>query len=335
MLGSLREKLPTIGLAGAIAAMIWLYAEGENLREETFSIDVRFVDPGGNKVSIDPRTRSVTVTAQAPNSTFSEVRRISVVRLEMEEKPDLETYPRQTVSLRERLAEAPAFANLGAGIIKTDPESVTVSVQRLEEVTLAVQVVRGEVDLRSAPVVEPAQVTFLAPASLVESIADLPCQAVIDGKTVATLSPNTPYTVEVPITMSPQLAAALGEYAIEVPLPRARVSLTLRSQEETYEHPSIPIRVAAAWTLFNEYKVDLVEQVALEGVVLRGPREAIEQIRGGDRKVWADIELTSKDFETPITSAAVRLAAPQGVFAERPLPNVEIKITRRSEAVTP
>ncbi len=335
MLGSFREKLPTLGLAGAIAAMIWLYAEGENLREETFSVDVRFVDPGGNKLAIEPRTRTVTVTAQAPNSTFSELRRINQVRLDMEEKADLETYPIQTVSLRERLADSPSFTALGAGIIKVDPESVTVSVQKFEQVTLPVQVVRGEVDLRSAPVVEPAQVTIQVPASLAASIADMPCQAVIDARTVASFTPNTPYTVEIPITMSPQLVQVLGEYAIEVPLPRARVSLTLRSQEETYEHPSIPIRVSAAWTLFNEYKVDLVEQVALEGVILRGPREAIEQIRSGERKVWADIELTSKDFETPITSAAVRLAGPQGVFPERPLPNVEITITRRTETVTP
>lgn len=331
----LQLKLPTIALAGVVAMMIWLYAEGENLREETFSIEVRFIDPTSGKLAIEPQTRTVTVTAQAPNATFSALRRIRDVRLNVEEKADLETYPIQTVVLRERLASSPEFIRLGAGVVKTDPESTPISVQRLEEVTLPVRAVYGEVDLKSAPIVEPAQVTIMVPASRVSAVRDLPLQVVIDSPMVASMTPNTPQTLETSFVMSDELVAALGDYVLAVALPKARVSLTLRSQEEIYEHPSIPIRVVAPWTLFNEYMVDLIDQVALEGVVLRGPRQAIEQIRSGERKVWVDIELTSKDFETPLTSASANLAAPLGVFSEKPMPNVEIRITRRQARPTP
>jgi len=328
--GSLRQKLPTFVLATIIAMLIWLYAEGENLREDTVSVDVMFVDPAGNKLAIEPRTASVRVTVQAPTSSLAAVKKISTVRLSMQEKPGLETYPRQMLILRERLASLPDFERLGAGVLRTDPETVSVSVQRLEPVTLPVELTAGEVDLKTAATVQPSEVTIAVPASLTKAVEGLKLRVMVDARAVASFTPNNPYTLELPISMSEALAKALGDYAIQIPLPKAQVNLTLRSQEETYEHPSIPIRTAAVWTLLDEYRVEVVDRVALEGIVLRGPSKVIEQIRRGEVKVWADIDLTSKDFETPITSAPVRLTAPQGVFAETPLPTVNIRITKRT-----
>ena len=122
-------------------------------------------------------------------------------------------------------------------------------------------------------------------------------------------------------------ASAASKAELKLLDPIARATFTILNQKDAYKVPSVPIRLSIPPSAFDRYTFKLSEDAGfLHDLEVFGPRDMIDQIRGGELKVWAELWLTNEALEKKEDSFIPIIRAPPGVDFDPPQQAIQIEV---------
>jgi hypothetical protein len=325
-------KIQTYLIVTVFTVLIWLYAEGENVRWHELEVYPQFVAPAGRDLVIEvnepPR---VTARFRCATSQLAQVQAAFAqgVRLEMH-TDEKDGDPIQDVELASRLTALQAISDLGIVIEETRPATVQVRVESLVSRRVPIAgVVEGDVQLASPAVVDVAEATVRLPASVARLIDDATrIEARINATNLESLDVNVQHTLEVPLNLPEALR---GPYTVLSPV-RANVTFRIRDLREKFVIPIVPVLLAGPPVDLGKYRVALDEDNrVLREVAIVGPSDAIDRIRKRDFTVYALLMLNSDELERAATGAQskqVIIQVPAGVTVDTTPDAVNFTVTR-------
>ncbi len=334
------EKFREFILITFIAALIWLYAEGENVLTDDRDVDVEFA-PVARDVLIKPRRPEGSVTAtfrgnSAQLADLKELIRKGPLTLELSPLPDS---VQQTVNLRTALSNLKTIADLGVTLLEVRPETVTVSVERMETQTLPLSLA-GQGDTQLADVIlKPEKVAVRLPASRMAARGDqLRVEARLPSGALTGLSVNQQHTLtNVPVVV-PDL---LGAEDLNVSPATVSVTFTIRKLARELVLPNVAVRLVAPLAALKQYNVQLAaeDDQFVRDIRITGPNDLIEKIEDREQKVWADVRLDVEDLAKGDSRDSVTIVPhidlPPGVNLLEPPSAVRIRITKIRPATEP
>jgi hypothetical protein len=324
--GELLERVETVVMVTVIAVLVWLYAEGENVQPyNNERLQVKFVAPPGQDLAIDPSRTEVLASFRASSGkyrAFKDMVGRGAISVEVSDKDNASE---QVVVLKDVLGQT-SLVDIGINLLETDPPTKTLRVERIEEVTLPIEVDWGDLELAQPPTKEPLEAVVKLPASLASQAEGQKLVAKLDPEELKRLAVNVPLTREVPLALPPALQAAKG---VTLNGQTVKVTFTIKNQTDTFVPPSIPIHLNAPPPVFDQYSIELdQEQRVLAGVTLTGAANVIETIKSGEVKVWAELRLRISDVKPGVQSVVPFVVVPPGVTFDPP-PPVQVTITPR------
>ncbi|MCC6579275.1 MAG: hypothetical protein IT440_02455 [Phycisphaeraceae bacterium] len=322
-------------LVTIVALLIWLYAEGENVKDYAMSLEVQFVPTAGRELSIKPNRLSEPVTAvfRCNSSQQNQLRSLlesGPVNIELYDSPD----PRQEIYLRERLTALPLITNMGIGVIDVSPAKVPVTVERIESRKLPITVRAAGQNLITDITIEPAEASIRLPASQLVNIAE---SATVEARLLPDqlegLELNQQHVISnVPLAPPDTVRGS----DITVSPATARVSFIIRTLTKDLTLPSVAVRIVAPIAKLANYEVSLVspDDQLLRDVHLKGPNEVIDKIESHEIKIWADLKLEADDLDKNAgkesMSVVPEINRPASVTVVVPPAPIKLKITPRS-----
>jgi hypothetical protein len=320
------DKIETYLVVTFITALVWLYADGENIKPHTVALSVRLVPPPGQTLVIQPGGPvKVQATVRASQAQLSQLKDLTREAIPIDVSEDAQNVS-QTIALRDRLTRESPFADLGITISELEPATVTATVESLVEVPAEVRVAMPpEVELAPSIVVEPVRVTVRLPRSLAAVFnRNAVIEARLSGLNFNQFEANVAHTVEVPLALPGGVSAARAT----LDPPTAKITFTVRKLSETFTISSVPVWVLLSPLEVKRFDVS-VDQLFLRDVVISGPSDVVKRIRDGQIDVLAVLRLRADDLEKGINSAQPIVNVPTGVTVETPIPRVGITVTPR------
>lgn len=318
----LPRNIQNIGLVTLIAMLIWLYAEGQDVRDA--SVDLELRPPPtveGSEQVFDLLQADEQLGPIDANATFkgagaslsrllaawadgTVVLNIDAGDLPAEIPPDR----RVQLSTAELLAKtrlrggdpsSPTVSELGLSVVAVEPEQVTVLVDRLERRSVPVRLVHEGVKLDGEPTLEPAQVTVTMLESLEVSVVD----AIVPR--LPTMAPGQYEGVTAHLQLPPALLATpSGRRHLRLHRETVEATFTKAAQRRRIEWPaSPPVWVFGRPSAFDAYDLAILglgpagepieTNTPLGKVTIEGPASLIEQMKNNpdDYTVIARLDL--------------------------------------------
>jgi len=344
------RRAQSIGLVTLITAVIWLYAEGQDVRDLTrevrLSLPARIGDatvvqfagdtPGQVQLQLMGASSSLSQFEQALGAGGS-------LRLPIEPadlagpSPVALDLPAMIgrARLREDQPAGPTLEDLGISVISVEPARVRVNVDELVNRELRVLFDPGTVEVQSNWTAEPAQVeaTLLrSRLDAVEGAADaLYVEAVVPRETLADLPEGVRQENFQADLRLPEVLIPAGPMADYTRLRRQTVSLSFtveRQRASVRLSKPVPVWLISSPSELQRYRVDLAsEDRVLNDVRVEGPRDLIDQLKaeGSELRVIARFDLTSEELDRGVTASTLTAIEIQEVVDGR----------RRVRAVVP
>lgn len=331
------QKLETYLLVTVVAALVWLFAEGETLTDvRQVTLRLRFTPAAGQDVVIDPVVfNDVTLFYQVPANRVRDVERLADRPVEIDVAPDPDE-PRQQINLRDRLANLEKINDIGISVLDVKPAQATVLVEKAIELEADIVADPGTLELTEPADIVPAKATVRMRESYKELLNGKPMvltARLADVPDLAAAERGQRLTLDVPLTPPQNIPAQ----HVTITPAKATVTLSIRKQVATTKVQSVPILVRLPIIESNRYEIVPRDnqRFLVEDVELSGPSEVIEQITKGDLPITAELRLTTADLETGVTSKVVHINAPPGVAISSALPKIEFTISKRAVEPTP
>lgn len=333
---TLWTELKTITLATIVAALVWVYAEGESQTTRAVSTIITLpADPSGTLLfrPLEPGWRAqVRVRLEGNTRTIDDAASVLAagVRL-MVGAPGVPTEPgpERTINLREAISAVTELRGLGSTVAEVDPQYVRVDVVRLAVRELPVRVdLALEVPLDGEPVPEPAVVFLKLPEQALRSLPEgTTAVATVSADDLRRLKGDGPQTVPATVR-APAALDAIS--AVSMSPETISVRLRIRRKVETIRVPTVPVWYSLPPTEDGaKWNVEVLDKF-LTDITLTGPSDDIDRIRSGQLPVKAFVELTTNELEKGTTSKAVAfLGLPLSVTPPTPAPVVRLRIARR------
>lgn len=323
------RRAQSVGLVTLITAVIWLYAEGQDVRDVTREIRLTLPARVGEATVVQfanpERAASVQVHLMGASASLSQVEQQlgggGTLRLPIDPR-DVEGGGTVTLNLASLISKArlrsgepgsPTLLDLGISVLSVEPAEMRVAVDELVTRELRVRFIPEtvEVQLNSPP--EPAQVTATLLQSRLDAIGEatdaLYVEAVVPRETLAGLPENTPLEDIQAELRLPDVLIPAGRMAEFTRLHRETVSLsfTIAQQRSSIRLGApVPVWLTSSPSELERYRVDLAdEDRVLSDVRVEGPRDLIEQLKAeeSDLRVIARFELTSEELDSGLSSA--------------------------------
>lgn len=331
----LYRVVETVVAVSLITALIWLYAEGENVKPYTLPMTVRFAAPQGRSIAVEPEAaQSLRVTFRCAAAQLEEMRSLAsgVITLAVGDEagqPDgpADEYER-VVTLRDALARQTAIGRMGVQLVEVEPQGIRVRLRRLERLTLPIDLITGDARLAGPAVIEPAEADVLAPARVVPAIKGLRPWVRLD-QALTLLEPNREHR----LTQRLLLPEALDRPEITVTPQRVQVTLTLRNRTDTLRLDGVRLLLLAPPAELVRYvvRLDNDQRVLADPVEIAGPADRIDRLRADPAQVVAVVRLTAEELASAVTSKQPTLTLPDGVTATTALPRINLSITARPQ----
>lgn len=285
----------------AITLLIWLYAEGENIRRYDLSMELQFVSPSGRQLVVEPDSRSIQVAFTSAADQFAQFRQLvqEPLRLEVREEPG---QPMQVIALRERLASDPRITNLGIGILDVQPSTLPVKVESLVSVTLPVKVTPPPADMAESvsiePLPDPAQAAVMLPSSIARRItADTAFEVAINPQRLTGLAPGVVNRLAIPLSLPESLRNGDETASVRIEPSTVNVSVTVRTLTAETTLPAVVIKMVVNPHDLQAYEPPALNDDFVRNIVLRGPRDVIREIQEGKTQIYAELRLSADDLE--------------------------------------
>lgn len=326
------SKIQTSLFVTLITILVWLYAEGENLKVETFSPEIVFVSTPRGSLLIEPSRppRRVDVTFKGPNSRLQEVMRNQPIEVVLQAGDD----PDRTIDLAQLLADHNEIRRMGLTVQRVDPSTVKVRVEEMRTITLPIDVVPGSDYLATRPSITPAEAAVTLPASEAEQLA--PTTRLMARLTLNNPSINQQMVIEgVELSLPQQIDTR--HVTIE---PKAvNVTVTITQKTRQSQPLNVPVNINAPFLELTKYEFALVNEddSFLRNVVLEGPNGVIDEIDQGKRDIRAELRLTASDLENAAakpnepTVAQVTIPTPEGVRVVQGLAPLKYRVSRKED----
>jgi hypothetical protein len=317
---TLLEVLETVLVVTVITALIWLYAEGETVGTQTRTVNVRFVTPTADlAVSVvdeDGTTAVIPVSAtiQASRGDLPEIaewiRNNETIDIEVRTpSTDSEDQP---IDVREALNQS-ALADVNAFVKEVSPANVSVRVQKLQDVPMAIRIEPGDLELSDkadeAPIADPDVVVVTMPADLAELVRDQKLELIarldqdeLDEDTAQ----NASVDLDLPLELQNGPFVSLAQKSV-------RVKFIVRKINAETTLPRVQVRLLVSDDITgNQIRID--ESQRFIKVTLRGPSNAIARIEADPSLVGGFILIKLADLTNVDNHAApLDFIVPKGV----------------------
>lgn len=330
------DRWKTILLVTLVAAIIWVFAEGESLRSKEVTVRIVLAPAdGGMQLLRTPSGWNGVVVLDVEGATaavdrFEDLAR-QPIALRAGEHFVAESGP---LDVRAILRGYEPFRRLGVTIASADPPAIDLAVDVLESVEVPVRVEVASAELSGVAVADPPRVRLMVPRSVRDRLPrDAFVLARVRAEQTATLLAGREERIPA-VTLAPP-DAVRDVPGVEVIPPQAAVVLTLKHKTAEAMLASVPVHVRVAPARLGEFDIE-VETEYLRDVTVRGPRELIAKIESREIAVVAMVTLSRDELEAGITEKAAVFGDLPGVVefdVERPI--VSLKITRRQRPDPP
>lgn len=310
------ERIKTIILVSIITILVWVFAEAESLQRRDFHYEIQFASdsPSERYIEADDGSGwrdgvkisfSGSATALSQAEALAANTRNNPLKLTIGIPAIPSTPGEKMVSMREALREIPQIRNLGLSIDRVEPSEVMVRIESLETRTARIVVNVGDAQLDGVPEVKPATARIYVPTNLAASLGAAPdVFAVVRPDELSRLLPGRR---EVVPQVKLELPADLrGNRAARIEPPTVPVSLTLRVRQASTELIGVPVQVRMAPGELSRWDVSIPEQDRfVPKVTVSGPSNYIDQVKSGEIKVTATVNLSFEDLEKGITQKEI------------------------------
>jgi hypothetical protein len=321
--------------------LIWIYAERAQQVEDTIRVTIAAAsaDPKTSVSLIDPPDGSVLMNITGPRSRIDELHRTVESRqtpVRFEVPPGLPTGLQHRLEVQQAVQMDSRFA--GVTVTGSQPTRVNVGVDRLEVMTVPVQLRQEDRETFDQAVFVPAVVKVSVPAKTLDALKSN-IIAYADLSRFPDTTPGPKSDVRgIPVKIDK--AENLPDVTVEPST--VSVSLIVRPKNVPFTIPTLLIKEEDD-ALVSRNDVDVkFDYPALFNVKLQGPpnRIAAIDLQKLDANVRAVVTLTAADFSQagPIKKE-IRFDLPPGVrfvsseqIAEGQPPTLEVTITKRSRA---
>ena len=310
MNGRLLDHLKTGLWVTLVTVVIWTFAESESLTSRSVRAEVALESDAATDRAVeitDPAWRDrVDVAIEGATAAVSEAE--AILRRPICLRPGMPGVPteagEQTADLAAALRSLPDLQGKPVTIVRADPPTVRIRIDQLLTRELKVVVDAPGAELDGQAEARPATVNIIAPDADAKRLTE-------SSVAIARISPET-------LTrLVPGRKETISNVAIELPLevagPRARaaparveVALTLKSRTATYTLASVPVYILVAAVEYERWDISVPpEDRFLTDVQVSGPSDMVDQVRRGEIKVTAKVELSFDELERGISSKEV------------------------------
>lgn len=323
------ERIETFIFVSIITALVWLYAEGENVRSHDLDVAVKPVAVAADDLMIAPSTpHKVRLTVRASQSQLTRLKELTREPLELAVQADPDNVV-QTFDLKQWLSSSPTLLDAGVNLIDAEPQKLSLQIEAMDTVEADVRVISPPgVQLAPGVTVEPAKVRVRLPRRFVTGLATQGIEARPESSDFEGLEENVAHTIEAPLSLPPSLAAVKAT----IDRPMARVTFTIRKATDSHVVSAVPIYVVISPILLQRFDVTVpTEQLFVRDVKLSGPSDVIRRIREGRTPITAELRLSADDLERGVASAVPYIEVPPGVQIESTVPRIPITVKPRLE----
>lgn len=332
------EQIKTILLVTLIAALIWIWAEGESFSSAVVNPRVSFVTAGGDlEITPDENWRG-TVRLRLEGSTVAIKQAEQLLGTALVLRPPQPGVPsapgeRQTVNLVEALKSLPQVRQLGITVLDVDPTDVIVNVTKYVQRDMLVRPdFPLEIDLLGEPTVTPSRVSVRIPEQIAARLTDndvIPLP--IAARDLQGAKDETPQSINLPLTLPPSLQGVRG---VVMRPDQVGITFRVRKNVDSITLTSVPVWVSIPPTESSSWDIEL-KDTFLRDVVFTGPTDQIRKLRDRSFVPIAEVQLSSDELESGITTKeAVIVRILPGVDCTIPVKMIELTVKRRSSGPT-
>ncbi len=312
---NLIEFLRTLLWVVPLTILIWIYAEREQIQKEpdvTVEIDARSDDPNRMATLIKPADKNITVTLEGSRSRLDRVRELlspqnaaSGMLIHVPRTaPVGQESPLQT---REQISDNPIFKANGVTVVSCSPEYLVVLVDRIDELEIPIKAPSDLPGLQEATF-KPGTVKLRGPHLLLEKLKNEPGGPVAIAELKGRPELLQPGTHNLPaVSISPSST----DPALTLSMTSVQATVVTGEPSVTYTLHNLPVLLQAPGTILDQYHISY--GTILPEVTVKGPPDAIEQIKSGAFKPIAVLQVTAEDIANPQPRKVSIQNLPEGV----------------------
>ncbi|MGE3110044.1 MAG: hypothetical protein AB7G11_12590 [Phycisphaerales bacterium] len=328
------EQIKTVLLVTLIAALIWIWAEGESFQTETVNSRIAFVTDspdlsvtpgegwnGAVRVQLEGSNSAIRQAAEAISNSIV----LSPVNTDALATPGV----RKVVQLGGAIKKLAALRELGVTVVDVEPAEVVVTVTKYVQRELLVRPeFPTEIDLLGEATVTPARVSVRMPEQTASSLTESDViRLTLSPRDLQVTREDGLQTVTLPLSLPDKLRGVPG---VDPDPDQATVSFRVRKNVDTVTLASVPVWVSVPPTESSGWDIE-VKTEFLRDVVFTGPKDQIRALRENKLVPIAEVRLSSDELEAGITSKeAVIVDVPSQVTASAPTRLVELVIKKRT-----
>lgn len=312
------EHVKTVLLVTLVTVVIWTFAESESLTSRSVRVEAAFdTDATDDRALVvnEPSWRDrVDVVIEGATGAVSEAE--AVLRRPLRLRPGAPGVPGepgdQTADLAAAIRGLPEMQGKPVTVVRADPASVRVRIDQLVTRELKVVVDAPGAELDGQAEANPATVKVLLPEADAKRLDETSVAiARVSPETLVRLVPGRHETVS-NVALEPPAAVAGSRTRLNPS--RVEVGLTLKSRTATYTLASVPVYILVAAVEYERWDISVApDDRFLTDVKVSGPSELVDQVRRGEIKVTAKVELSFDELERGISSKEVS-------FSQMPTP---------------
>ncbi len=332
---ALLRQFQTYMIVTLITALIWLFAEGQDVqRYDREQLTVQLAVPAGWVVAPSQITLR-GVQFQGATAKISELKQTLSAGLSIRLDADgtLLQPGQMEIDVVERLRASVALAT-GVNVLDAQPEQVNVLVDRMETREANVIFQAGDIQLIDAPEMEPPRVSISAPQLALN-------RAGPDGQGITVRAePVTPLRdlePEVEQTVRARVVppdALVGEPLVKINPQEVRVTLAMAKRQESITLANVPVWVVAPPSELSRYSVQLEDESRfIRDVTVTGPILDIQKIANEQTRVVAMLTLNAEALDSfagkETVVAPVSFNLPPQFKVEAPSNTARFTVSRR------
>lgn len=320
-----------------VAVLVWLYAEGENIKTYEMDIPIQFVAATGQNLLIKPARLddNPRVTFQCSSAQYVQLEQLfdgSAIPIPLSEDPNAPDGNQQLL-LKQLFTSLPIFSKLSVNITEVKPAQVTVNVKKLQTVELKIAEVTDGESLLQDVVIEPAVATLHLPKDMLTNLTESDTiKARLNKQVLDRLTLNQSHTIEGVQLIAP---ASVRSEDVRIDPSTAKVTFTLTRQAKTATISSVAVRLVLPAASMGQYDVSLLndEDKLIRSVKLTGPNDLIDAIEQRKIKIWADLKLEADDLAKGVGKESIAIVPliqkPDNVKLVEAPGAINLKITAR------
>jgi hypothetical protein len=320
-----------------VAMLLWLYAEGENIKTYEMDIPIQFVAATGQNLLIKPSRLETNphLTLQCSSAQWVQLEQLfdgTPIPIPLSDDPNAPDGNQQLL-LKPLFTSQSIFSNLSVNITEVKPAQVTVNVKKLENVQMKIgEVTEGDFQLQDV-VITPAMATLHLPKDLLSNLTDSDVILTrLKKEQLEGLALNQSHTLKAVQLIAPE---AVRTEDVRIEPSTAEVTFTLTRQSKTATISSVAVRLVLPAASVSHYDVSLIndEDKLIRAVKITGPNDLVDQIAERKLKIWADLKLEADDLAKGVGKESIAIVPhiqkPDAVKLVEAPGAINLKITAR------